>query len=167
MSTETISTVVTELEEAWTKEDVKACYDLLADIPDGVKFKLGNMLFMLAQPLEKEKELMRQSVEDKDELGIIISATGNTLIKGLGRTIDLDEVAGALYGRAIPEEPAVFSHTHWDKSVHPLPGFAEVGFGDIPLFNFFLAGFPLLECRVVFNSGEGIRSIIYKGKVAE
>ncbi len=167
MKIELVTSITRELENAWTKEDVKACYDLLSLIPDRQTFRVGKLLLMLVPPLEEEKAMLEHSNLERRELGVVITEASKVLIKGNSGGIDLDEIAGVLHDTASPEKPAIFSHTHWDTSVQPLPGFAEIGFGDIHLFNFFIDCFPLLECRVVFNSEGGARSIVYKGEVKD
>ena len=164
MSGEKNPFVARELESAWQKEEDQSCYDLLALIPDGTNFRVRDLLLEMSSATIDEKELMQRSISEKKEFGFVRRAEERVILSGFEGGIDLDTIAGAVYSVAHPEKPAIFSHAHWDVKKHPLPGYAGIGFGDVPLFDFFIAQYPLLECRVSFNTGDSIRSIIYRGK---
>jgi hypothetical protein len=164
MTTEREIASVFKLEDAWRNGDTKSCYRFLSLISDGLTFRLGNLLFELSQSTTEEKMLMQRSIREKRELGLVKTAEKSTEFAGFEGGIDMDDIAGALYEIVDPEKPATFSHTHWDKNKHPLPGYSGIGFGDIPLFNMFIDQFPLLECRAVFNNKNTARTVIYKGQ---
>lgn len=154
-----------ELEDAWRDDDAEVCYRLLASIPYGVNFRTGNLLLVMFPAIDEEKDLMHRSIKKKREFGLIMTAEKKIIVEGSQGTIDLDDIAGALYKVAQSEKPVIFSHTHWDPKKHPLPGFADIGFGDIALFDMFIGLYPLVECRVAFNSGNEVKVIVYKGKI--
>jgi hypothetical protein len=165
MSKEKLNIFVPELETALKKGDVQACYKLLALIPNGVNLKIGNLLLELTTSTEDEKELMRRSTEEMREFGLIKTKEKMTTIEGSGNRINLDDIAGPLYQIVSPEKPAIFSHTHWDTDIHPLPSYDNLGFGDVPIFEMFMQEYPLLKCRTIFKNRGTTRSIIYKGKI--
>jgi hypothetical protein len=153
-----------ELEEAWKSGDVQACYRYLDSISDEHKFQIGDLSFRVTASSDEEKKLMERSIQNRREYGLIKTVDKIVIIDGFEGGVDLDEISKALYQNISPDKPAIFSHTHWDSAKHPLPGYAEIGFGDIPLFEFFKATYPLLECRAVFNGSGSVRTIIYEGK---
>lgn len=165
MTVEKDPIVARELENAWQTGKDQACYALLSLIPDGVVFKVGELLLECSPSIFEEEELMGLSIKRRKEFGLIKTVEEKVILEGSEGGIELDDIAGALYRVAHPKKPALFSHMHWDIEKHPLPGHAGIGFGDIPIFDMLIAQIPLLECRVAFNSGSGVRSIIYRGQV--
>lgn len=156
--------IVPGIEETVRKGNIHESYRLLAGIPDGTVLKVGDLLVEIVPAIDEEKEMMRKSIAERKELALIKTDEETTVIEGDFGSIELDRIAGILYETVKPNIPAQFSHTHWDTNKHPFPAFSEIGFGDIPIFELFMNQRPQLECRIVFNSGTDVRSMIYRGK---
>ncbi len=162
-----LNIISSRIEQSLEDGDVQGCYQQLAFISDGLVFRIKGILFQLSKSLPEEIELMRKSVLREREFGLVKGGNNCSFIEGQGNWIDMDDIAEAVYKTLRPSEYAIFSHTHWNVNAHPIPAHADVGFGDIVLFDFFRLQYPLLECRAAFNNKGEVRSIVYKGRVKE
>src|SRR3989344_7631833 len=97
MSLENNPITVLALERAWRQKDVRACYESLAVLPDGVVFRMGHILLEMSPAIDEEKEMMQRSMGEGREFCLIKTDSSKTIIEGGGGEVDMDEIAGALY----------------------------------------------------------------------
>ncbi len=152
---------ILSLDAAYKEGNAERCYEILASTPTGIRIYSQNIIFQLVNPLVEEEELMEKSKREEREYGFVKSAKGTEIIKGEGLGIDPDTVSAALCKLANPVILSIFSHSHWDTTVHPLP--SQGIFGDVLWWNIFRNSLPNLDCRVSYNQGEQVRAIRYHG----
>ncbi|MEX2007522.1 MAG: hypothetical protein WD992_02000 [Candidatus Levyibacteriota bacterium] len=160
--------VISALDEAY-QNSIKRCHEEVLRLPVGMVIRLGkdisgcDVLLEVVQPLDQEITLMARSLSDKREYALISAEDRQEIIRGDESSTDPDSVFDALSRLGARNEAGLFSHTHWNDQLNPLPSTGDIGLGDLAFWGAFRGTFPNLECRVVTYSSGTIKAFRYLG----
>lgn len=160
--------IIPDLDKAY-QDDTEKCHKEVAKLKIGTIVRLGkdipgcDVLLEVAQLLDQEVDLMTRSLLDRKEYALVLVGDQQKIIEGDESSTDPDFVFGILDELGARNKKGLFSHTHWNEQLNPLPSMGGMGFGDIAFWNLFRVTFPNLECRVVANSNGEIKAFRYIG----
>ncbi len=160
------------LDEAY-QGNIPRCHQEILKLTKGDVIRLGkdipgcDILLETVDPLDEELDIINKSIVNRREYSLVMVGDNSRIIRGNEHSTDPDSVHLALDTLGARNGGGLFSHTHWNTELNPLPSMGGIGLGDVAFWRVFRGTFPELECRIVTNSDGQIRAFRYLGDTAE
>lgn len=114
------------LGEALFSGNTKLTRELLTNISAGEIIRTWGMELLVSTPTPDEVELMKKSLMQRKELGLIVVGDEKREISGKAGEISDQECITIVDELKQFSGPKSFTHTHWDDEYNPIPSGADL-----------------------------------------